>query len=117
MSTTDHSQVLTARGTSAATEYLMADKQAPGLWVVDNGKSDPDEHEQYVVEPDAPACTCPDWEYRSEQLGDDGCKHIRRVRMVRGDLDLGPLLETDERINPILARRLDIDEDNGGGNL
>jgi predicted nucleic acid-binding Zn finger protein len=29
-------------------------------------------------------CTCPDFQQRGDQLGDSGCKHIRRVRMALG---------------------------------
>jgi len=91
----------TARSVRAATRCLAVYEQAPGLYLVDNGRQGED-HEQYTVEPDAPACTCPDWEYRSEELGDDGCLHIRRVRMERGEIDVAPLLETDLDLDPLL---------------
>jgi len=91
----------TARSVRAATRRLAVYEEAPGLYRVDNGRQGED-HEQYTVEPDAPACTCADWEYRSEELGDDGCLHIRRVRMERGEIDVAPLLETDLDLDPLL---------------
>ena len=99
----------TVRSVRAATEYLAAWQLAEGLWVVES-----DSGAQYHVEPDLPACECADFEYRSASSasdGDDvaahGCKHIRRVRMLRGEIDLSPLLKAGVRINPILANRLD----------
>lgn len=91
----------TVRSVRAATERLAVAKLADGLYLVDNGKRGA-EHNQYTVEPDLPACTCGDWTHRSEELGADGCKHIRRVRMERGDIDLAPLLRTDLDIDPLL---------------
>jgi predicted nucleic acid-binding Zn finger protein len=42
---------------------------------------------EYTVDLREPACTCPDFEHRSEQLGEQGCKHIRRVRLEVGQVD------------------------------
>jgi predicted nucleic acid-binding Zn finger protein len=95
----------TERSVKAACERMATAQLAPGMFLVDNGDG-----EQYVVEPDLPACTCSDWEYRSEDLGDDGCKHIRRVRMVRGEIDLDPLLESDARVDDLLLRNREVSE-------
>lgn len=102
----------TARSVRAATRYLATYEQAPGVYLVDNGKQGED-HEQYIVEPDLPACTCKDWEYRSEELGDDGCLHIRRVRMERGEIDVSPLLATPLDLDPLLLEALDTGADTG----
>jgi hypothetical protein len=108
MATNDVSTPATThRSVKAACERMATAKLAPGLFLVDNGKRG-DEHDQYVVEPDLPACTCADWEYRSEDLGDDGCKHIRRVRMVRGEIDLEPLLKSDAQVDDVLLRNLGV---------
>jgi hypothetical protein len=96
----------TARSVRAATEYLAVYEEAPGIYLVDNGKTG-DDHEQYTVDPSLPACTCEDWEYRSDELGDDGCKHIRRCRMERGEIDVTPLLETDLDLDPLLLEAID----------
>ena len=102
MSTEHSTPATTVRSVRAATGPLAAARIAPGLWLVDNGKLGAD-HDQYRVEPDSPACTCPDWEHRSGELGADGCKHIRFVRMVRGEIDLAPLLDADDvEVNTVL---------------
>jgi len=49
---------------------------------------------EYTVDLREPACTCPDFEYRSEQLGEQGCKHVRRVRIEVGQVDVDALEET-----------------------
>jgi len=101
----------TKRSVRAATEFLATDEFAPGLFRVDNGKLG-DDHEQYVVEPDLPACSCGDWEHRSEKLGADGCKHIRRVRILQGEIDISPLLEADDlRIDPLLLKQLGVNNE------
>lgn len=96
----------TARSVRAATEYLAVHELASGLYLVDNGEQG-DNHEQYRVDVHAPACTCHDWEYRSDELGDDGCKHIRRCRMERGEIDMTPLLEMSLDLDPILLEAID----------
>ncbi len=96
----------TARSVRAATRRLATARLAPDLYLVDNGRQGED-HAQYRVDPTAPACTCPDWQYRADELGADGCHHIRRVRMERGDLNLGPLPETDLDLDPLLLDALE----------
>ncbi|MDZ5810368.1 SWIM zinc finger family protein [Halorubrum sp. AD140] len=49
---------------------------------------------EYTVDLREPACTCPDFEHRSEQLGEQGCKHIRRVRIEVGQVDVDALEES-----------------------
>ncbi|WP_436933711.1 hypothetical protein [Halovenus marina] len=93
----------TVRSVRAACERMATAQLADGLFLVDNGDG-----EQYVVEPDLPACTCGDWQHRSDELGADGCKHIRRVRMVRGEIDLTPLLEADARVDELLLKNLEV---------
>jgi hypothetical protein len=110
MSTSHQTPATTVRSVRAACESLATARLAPDLWLVDNGKHG-DDHDQYRVDPDAPACTCPDWQYRSNELGAGGCKHIRRVRMVRGEIDITPLLESDARVNGILLRNLGVYDD------
>jgi len=94
------------RSVEAATQRMATVEVADGLFLVDNGKHGED-HEQYRVEPDLPACTCGDWEYRSEDLGADGCKHIRRVRMERGEINVAPLLKTNLSLDPLLLAALE----------
>lgn len=98
--------VTTDRSVRAACERMATAQIAPGLYLVDNGKQG-SEHEQYTVDPTLPACTCGDWEHRSEDLSEDGCKHIRRVRMVRGEIDLDPLLESDAPVDDLLLRNME----------
>jgi len=100
----------TRRSVEAATQRMATMEIADGLYLVDNGKRGED-HAQYRVEPDLPACTCADWEYRSEELGADGCKHIRRVRMERGEIDIAPLRRTTLRLDPLLLAALEADDD------
>jgi hypothetical protein len=79
MATSDNisTPATTLRSVRAACEGRTTAKLADGLYLVDTGK-----------------------------LGDDGCKHIRRVRMVRGDIDLDPLLEADADVDNVLLRSL-----------
>ena len=107
MATAPHSTpATTRRSVEAATQQMAVAEIADGMYLVDNGKRG-DDHAQYTVEPDLPACTCGDWEYRSEQLGEDGCKHVRRVRMERGEIDIAPLRQTDLRLDPLLLEVLE----------
>ena len=65
------------RDLRAATEYLAVVEFVPGMYHVysENGT-------EYTVDPMLGACDCPDAEYRSPA---EGCKHLRRVRMERGE--------------------------------
>jgi len=106
IATAQQTPATTRRSVAAATERMAVAELADGLFLVDNGQHGAD-HAQYTVKPDLPACTCPDWEYRSEELGDDGCKHIRRVRLERGDIDVAPLLKTDLDLDPLVLEATD----------
>ena len=65
----------------ALTEYMtvLTDgndraKRAPGLYTVTTQSGS-----TYLVDPELPACECPDFEYRNRR-----CKHIRRARFALG---------------------------------
>lgn len=97
------------RSVKAATETLATCREASDLWLVDNGKHG-DDHAQYRVDLREPACTCPDYQYRADsdsRVAEHGCKHIRRVRMECGEIDITPLLKTPLDIDPVLQRKLD----------
>ena len=85
------------RDVAAAVELMATAKEAPGMHLVVN-----DEGDTYVVDTVEGACTCPDFQYRSEVLGDEGCKHLRRVEMEQGDRPLPPISRS--RIDPLLLR-------------
>lgn len=40
--------------------------------------------ESYTVDVREARCECADYEYRADELGDDGCKHVRRARYALG---------------------------------
>lgn len=77
------------RDVRALTEYLTVVPEAPGLYTVTSQSG-----REYMVEPDAGACTCKDAEYRDP---DGGCKHVRRVRFETGRRSL-PAWVDDEAI-------------------
>jgi hypothetical protein len=70
----------------ALTEYHTVIEEARGLFEVvsESGAT-------YRVDLTEPACTCEDFQYRSEQLDEQGCKHIRRVRLEVGQVDTDTL--------------------------
>jgi len=70
----------------AATEHMTVIEEAQSLFSVTTESGT-----EYTVDLREPACTCPDFEHRSEQLGELGCKHIRRVRMEVGQVDTDSL--------------------------
>ena len=94
----------TVRSVRAATDYLAVAEVAPGIYEVYN-----DCGEQYIVDIEGPACTCKDFEYRAGTDFDiaDGCKHVRRCRFERGEIDVSPLLATDLRLDPVLLKHID----------
>lgn len=87
----------TVRSVRAATERLATYERAPGVYEVYSESGT-----QYIADVYAPACTCPDWQYRSDKLGEDACKHVRRVRFERGEIDIAPLLEAGLDVDPLL---------------
>lgn len=50
-------------------------------------------------------CTCPDFTRRGDRLGDAGCKHVRRVRLMLGIDSLPKELADD--VDPTLAANRD----------
>ncbi len=90
-------QPTSKRDVAAAVEYLATAPHAPGMVEVYN-----DDGDQYVVDLEGGACSCKDWQYRSEMLGEEGCKHARRVAMELGERPLPPIPRT--RIDPLLLR-------------
>jgi predicted nucleic acid-binding Zn finger protein len=70
----------------AATEHMTVIEEARSLFSVTTQSGS-----EYTVDLREPACTCPDFEHRSEQLGEQGCKHIRRVRIEMGQVDTDAL--------------------------
>ena len=75
-----------ARTLRAASEHMTVIEEAQALFSVTTQSGS-----EYTVDLREPACTCPDFEYRSEQLGEQGCKHIRRVRIEVGQVDVDAL--------------------------
>lgn len=99
MSTARHTGSLptSKRDIAAAVEYMATAEIAPEIYVVVNDRGD-----TYTIDLDGGACSCPDFEYRSELLGDDGCKHRRRVEMQLGERPLPPIPRS--RVDPLLLR-------------
>jgi len=97
----------TKRSVKAATEPLATAPVAPDLFLVDNGRRG-DDHAQYTVDLREPACTCDDYRYREPE---GGCKHIRRVQMEQGEIDLTPLRRAAGlRLDGLLVRALEGDD-------
>lgn len=70
----------------AATEHMTVIEEAQSLFSVTTQSGS-----EYTVDLREPACTCPDFEYR-ESVSE--CKHIRRVRIEVGQVDV-ETLETE----------------------
>jgi hypothetical protein len=75
-----------SRTIRAATEEMTVTEEAPSLFSVATQSGS-----EYTVDLREPACTCPDFEYR-ESVSE--CKHIRRVRIEVGQVDV-ELLKTE----------------------
>jgi len=67
----------------AATEHMTVIEEAQSLFSVTTQSGS-----EYTVDLREPACTCPDFEYR-ESISE--CKHIRRVRIEVGQVDIETL--------------------------
>ena len=67
----------------AATEHMTVIEEAQSLFSVTTQSGS-----EYTVDLREPACTCPDFEYR-ESVSE--CKHIRRVRIEVGQVDIETL--------------------------
>lgn len=70
----------------AATEHMTVIEEAQSLFSVTTQSGS-----EYTVDLREPACTCPDFQYR-ESVSE--CKHIRRVRIEVGQVDI-ETLETE----------------------
>ena len=78
----------------AATEHMTVIEEAQSLFSVTTQSGS-----EYTVDLREPACTCPDFEYRQSV---SECKHIRRVRIEVGQVDVETLetelIETAENL-------------------
>ena len=79
----------------AATEVMSVLEEAQGLFTVVSGSG-----KAYTVDLRAPACECPDFTHRDNV---EECKHIRRVRMEVGQVDVEALESELERTASELA--------------
>ena len=73
----------------AATEYMYCEEVAEALFEVTSQSGN-----VYTVDLREPACTCPDFQHR-ENLSE--CKHVRRVRLEVGQIDVEALEQELER--------------------
>lgn len=73
----------------AATEFMYCEEVADGLFEVTSQSGN-----VYTVDLREPACECPDFQHREEVTE---CKHIRRVRIEVGQIDVESLEEELER--------------------
>ena len=80
---------LEPRTRRALTEYMTVIEEAPAMFSVTTQSGS-----EYTVDLREPACTCKDFEFRDEV---EECKHIRRVRMEVGQVDVESLEEELER--------------------
>lgn len=70
----------------AATEIMTVIEEADALFLVVTESGS-----EYTVDLREPACSCPDFEYRDDI---QECKHIRRVRIEVGQIDIDALAES-----------------------
>ncbi|MFW5905615.1 MAG: hypothetical protein ACOCUO_02085 [archaeon] len=83
------------RDVRAAAEFLAVDEIAEDLYHVYS-----EDGRQHLVDLRTGMCSCEDMQYRTP---DRGCKHIRRVRMQRGEQEIPPTLD---RVDPLLEEAL-----------
>lgn len=88
---------LDARDVRALTDYLLVVEEAPDLFLVYGEDGD-----EYTVDADTGACTCPDAEYRHPE---GGCKHARRVAFHIGARDVPEWADRDA-MDPLLVEQL-----------
>ncbi|WP_280535727.1 hypothetical protein [Halopenitus sp. POP-27] len=79
----------------AATEYMTVLEEAQSLFSISTQSGS-----EYTVDLREPACTCPDFQHREEVTE---CKHIRRVRLEYGQIDVESLEEKLEHTASELA--------------
>jgi hypothetical protein len=78
-------------------------ERAPELYEVSSSSG-----RAYTVDVEAPACTCPDFEYNlPTEDGMETCKHIRRVLAARGDLVVPARALDVDAIDPLLGTAID----------
>lgn len=100
---TDFEYPIDDRTCRALLEVFLTEPLAPGMVRVQGESGN-----EYVVDIDGGACTCPDFGYRAVE-----CKHLRRARLEAGAADSTELarridagIETvDERLSELAARR------------
>lgn len=98
---------LDARDARALTESMMVlddvgrARGAPGLFLVVAKQGG-----AYLVDVETGACECPDHEYRSQQLGQRGCKHRRRVAFATGERAIPAWVDRDA-VDPGLGEHVD----------
>lgn len=81
----------------AATEHMTVIETAHALFSVTTESGS-----EYTVDLREPACSCPDYRHREEVKE---CKHIRRVRLVTGQVDIARLE------SKLLERAADLESD------
>ena len=89
---------ITERDVRAAGEYLLVVEAAPDLYHVYS-----EEGKEYTVDAVGGVCDCDDYHYRAP---DDGCKHVRRVAMRRGERPVPDGVQVD----PLLAEAVKEDD-------
>ena len=94
---------LADRTVRALTDDLLVVEDAPGLFQVYGEDGD-----EYTVDADSGACTCPDAEYRDPE---GGCKHVRRVAFHTGARTVPAWVDPDA-VDPLLDEQL---ADSGDG--
>lgn len=77
---------LDARTLRAASEHMTVIEEADAFFEVTSQSG-----RAYMVDLREPVCECPDFRYRA---GEIECKHIRRVRMEVGQVDVDALEES-----------------------
>ena len=85
-----------ARTRRALTEHMTVIEEARSLFSVTTQSGS-----EYTVDLREPACTCPDFQHREEVTA---CKHVRRVRMEYGMVDVEELESELERTASELLR-------------
>ena len=90
----------------AATEHMTVIEEARAFFEVITSSGD------YRVDLAEPACTCPDFQYREEV---QECKHIRRVRLQFGQVDVDELeSELTARIRELEADAAELEKEADG---
>jgi len=86
----------------AASEFMSVRERARGLFEVASQSGS-----TYRVDLAEPACTCPDFQYRDEV---EECKHIRRVRIEVGQVNVEELEESlTEEVEDLRRRRRSVE--------